>query len=58
MSSREYKTASRKYVGAMIAMPILLVTSYYLFDRLVLGNGQKVIKRVETVGATGAESKD
>jgi hypothetical protein len=32
-SSREYKSASRKYVSVMVALPILLVTSYVLFDR-------------------------
>lgn len=30
---KRYKTASRKWVSSMIALPILLVTSYYLFDR-------------------------
>jgi hypothetical protein len=30
---RRYNTAARKWVSTMIALPILLVTSYYLFDR-------------------------
>lgn len=30
---KRYKTAARKWVSGMIALPILLVTSYYLFDR-------------------------
>ncbi|KAK0712847.1 hypothetical protein B0T26DRAFT_346222 [Lasiosphaeria miniovina] len=37
-SSPEYKKASRKYTALMVALPILFVTSYYLYDRLVLGN--------------------
>jgi hypothetical protein len=32
-SSPEYKQASRRYVSVMVALPILLVTSYFLFDR-------------------------
>lgn len=32
-SGPEYKQASRRYVSVMVALPILLVTSYYLFDR-------------------------
>ncbi|KAF4977108.1 hypothetical protein FZEAL_6296, partial [Fusarium zealandicum] len=35
---KRYKNATRKWVRSIIAMPILLVTSYYLFDRLVLKN--------------------
>ena len=37
-SSRAYKTAAGKYVRTMIALPILLVTSWVLFDRLALGS--------------------
>lgn len=32
-SSPEYKQASRRYVSVMVALPIFLVTSYFLFDR-------------------------
>jgi hypothetical protein len=45
-------------MGTMIAMPILLVTSYYLFDRLVLGNGQKSFEKVDTAGPGGTGDKD
>ncbi|KAK0725204.1 hypothetical protein B0H67DRAFT_124178 [Lasiosphaeris hirsuta] len=38
VKSPEFKAASRKYTALMVALPILVVTSYYLFDRLVLGN--------------------
>ncbi|PNY18345.1 Uncharacterized protein TCAP_07541 [Tolypocladium capitatum] len=38
---KRYKTAARKWVSSLIALPILLVTSYYLFDRLALGHAQK-----------------
>ncbi|ROW04879.1 hypothetical protein VMCG_04927 [Cytospora schulzeri] len=37
-SSPEYKEAARKWVSTMIALPILIVTTYFLFDRLVAGN--------------------
>ncbi|KAI0171556.1 hypothetical protein BJ166DRAFT_589613 [Pestalotiopsis sp. NC0098] len=43
-SSPAYKAASRKYIGFMVAMPILLVTSYVLFDRLALGHEAKSLK--------------
>lgn len=32
-SSKEYKRAARKVTSVMVALPILLVTSYYLFER-------------------------
>ncbi|KND93724.1 hypothetical protein TOPH_01898 [Tolypocladium ophioglossoides CBS 100239] len=38
---KRYKAAARKWVSSLIALPILLVTSYYLFDRLALGHAQK-----------------
>lgn len=40
-STPAYKRAARQYVGTMIALPILLVTSYVLFDRLALGTERK-----------------
>ncbi|KAI8629753.1 hypothetical protein F5Y19DRAFT_75476 [Xylariaceae sp. FL1651] len=40
-SSTAYKQAASKYTRLMIAMPILLVTSYFLFDRLALGHEAK-----------------
>ncbi|KAK8103521.1 uncharacterized protein PG998_010554 [Apiospora kogelbergensis] len=43
-SSPAYKAASRKYVSTMIAMPILLVTSWVLFDRLARGAEVKTFK--------------
>lgn len=30
---KRYNTAARKWVSTIIALPILIVTSYYLFDR-------------------------
>ncbi|KAK3995255.1 hypothetical protein QBC44DRAFT_320742 [Cladorrhinum sp. PSN332] len=32
-SSKEYKQAERKWVSVIVALPILFVTSYFLFDR-------------------------
>ncbi|KAL2024938.1 hypothetical protein VTK56DRAFT_3637 [Thermocarpiscus australiensis] len=38
LSSKEYKQAERKFTSVIVALPILFVTSYYLYDRLVLGH--------------------
>ncbi|OAA45868.1 hypothetical protein BBO_03509 [Beauveria brongniartii RCEF 3172] len=43
-----YKSAARRWTLTMIALPILLVTSYYLFDRLALGHERKVLNREAT----------
>ncbi|KAJ3564756.1 hypothetical protein NPX13_g7737 [Xylaria arbuscula] len=43
-----YKQAASKYTRLMIAMPILLVTSYYLFDRLALGHEAKTLRGAPT----------
>ncbi|KAG0645617.1 hypothetical protein D0Z07_8581 [Hyphodiscus hymeniophilus] len=40
-----YKSAARKWTAAIVAMPILLVTSYVLYERLVLGEDKKVLVR-------------
>ncbi|KAL6876899.1 hypothetical protein J3F83DRAFT_426821 [Trichoderma novae-zelandiae] len=42
---RRYDGAARKWVSTIIALPILLVTSYYLFDRLVLGRQPKSLEK-------------
>ncbi|KAL7906063.1 hypothetical protein GGI35DRAFT_482849 [Trichoderma velutinum] len=42
---RRYDTAARKWVSTIIALPILLVTSYYLFDRLALKNEPKSLEK-------------
>ncbi|SPO07702.1 uncharacterized protein DNG_10397 [Cephalotrichum gorgonifer] len=39
--SPEYKSAARKWSASIVALPVFLVTSYYLFDRLILGNPTK-----------------
>lgn len=43
-SSKAYKQAATKYTRFMIGMPILLVTSYFLFDRLALGTETKTLR--------------
>ncbi|XWW92436.1 hypothetical protein V2A60_000359 [Cordyceps javanica] len=43
-----YKSAARRWTSTIIALPILLVTSYYLFDRLALGHAPKVMNREVT----------
>ncbi|KAI1198154.1 hypothetical protein F5X97DRAFT_323724 [Nemania serpens] len=40
-SSPAYKQAAARYVRFVVAMPVLLVTSYYLFDRLYLGHEKR-----------------
>ncbi|KAH0489407.1 hypothetical protein TgHK011_009839 [Trichoderma gracile] len=42
---RRYDGAARRWVSTIIALPILLVTSYYLFDRLVLGKKPKSLEK-------------
>ncbi|KAL7939251.1 hypothetical protein V8C35DRAFT_286151 [Trichoderma chlorosporum] len=42
---KRYNTAARKWVSTIIALPIMLVTSYYLFDRLALGNQPKSLEK-------------
>ncbi|KAL8358817.1 hypothetical protein RB601_009933 [Gaeumannomyces tritici] len=37
-ASKEYKRARWSYTGAVVGVPLLLVTSYFLYDRLILGN--------------------
>ncbi|KAI9896280.1 hypothetical protein N3K66_008452 [Trichothecium roseum] len=40
---RKYKDLRFRWLTGIIAMPILLVTSYHLYDRLVLGTEKKEI---------------
>ncbi|TFB02810.1 hypothetical protein CCMA1212_005233 [Trichoderma ghanense] len=42
---RRYDGAARRWVSTIIALPILFVTSYYLFDRLVLGKKPKSLEK-------------
>ncbi|KJZ75405.1 hypothetical protein HIM_05331 [Hirsutella minnesotensis 3608] len=42
---RRYKAASRRWLSTMVALPFLIVTTYYLYGRLFLGHDQKKIKR-------------
>ncbi|ODA79961.1 hypothetical protein RJ55_05559 [Drechmeria coniospora] len=53
---QRYKVAARRWLSSIIALPILLVTSYYLFDRLVLGHDQKVMPK--TVPADQMDETD
>ncbi|OTA94982.1 hypothetical protein M434DRAFT_29356 [Hypoxylon sp. CO27-5] len=60
-SSPEYKRAARKYTQLMVAMPILLVTSYLLFDRIVLGHEAKSLPKkakMEQTSSHGPLSRD
>lgn len=40
-----YKEAKSTWVRTMVAMPILLVTSYFLFERLALGKEVKELPK-------------
>ncbi|KAI0410129.1 hypothetical protein F4802DRAFT_592998 [Xylaria palmicola] len=51
-SGLTYKQAASKYTRLMIAMPILLVTSYYLFDRLALGHEAKSLHSAPAAGTS------
>ncbi|KAH6958003.1 hypothetical protein BKA56DRAFT_680870 [Ilyonectria sp. MPI-CAGE-AT-0026] len=42
---KRYNSAARKWVSSIIALPILLVTSYYLFYRLALGHAPKTLPK-------------
>ncbi|OJD36778.1 uncharacterized protein BKCO1_900074 [Diplodia corticola] len=41
-----YKPAARRWTMAIVAMPIAIVTSWALYDRLVLGKERKEMPRV------------
>ncbi|KAI1812128.1 hypothetical protein GGS20DRAFT_559590 [Poronia punctata] len=57
-SSTIYKKTAAKYVRFMVAMPILLVTSYYLFDRLALGHEKKELRPARPVEELGVGGKE
>ncbi len=42
-SNPVYRQTARKYVRFIVAVPILVVTSYILFDRLVMGTPVKTM---------------
>lgn len=48
-----YKKAASRYTRVMIALPIMIVTSYYLFDRLALGHEAKTLHRIPVEEAGG-----
>lgn len=53
-SSPAYKAAAGKYTRFMVAMPILLVTTYVLYDRLVVGSQAKSLRGKPTNPAPDA----
>ncbi|KAI0011896.1 hypothetical protein F4779DRAFT_142512 [Xylariaceae sp. FL0662B] len=57
-SSPAYKRAARRHLSFVIATPILLVTSYVLFERLVLGKPAKTFDRAPIVAASSTEKKE
>ncbi|KAI1153654.1 hypothetical protein F4825DRAFT_449228 [Nemania diffusa] len=57
-SSPAYKAAASKYTRLMISMPILLVTSYYLYDRLALGHEVKPLPSRPSKGEVDKEARN
>ncbi|KAK0625519.1 hypothetical protein B0T17DRAFT_276029 [Bombardia bombarda] len=55
---KKYKKAARKYINLMVALPILLVTSYYLFDRLALGNEPEDLRTFPSSPAAGSKTSE
>ncbi|TAQ88123.1 hypothetical protein B7494_g3522 [Chlorociboria aeruginascens] len=49
-----YKPTARKVTMAIVAMPIVIVTSYFLYDRLVLGNERKILRQSASSGMVGS----
>ena len=41
-----YRQAAGKYTRFMVAMPIAVVTSWFLWERLVLGKERKQVPKV------------
>ncbi|ROT36325.1 hypothetical protein SODALDRAFT_217358 [Sodiomyces alkalinus F11] len=40
---KAYNRAARRWMAALIALPIFIVTSYVLFNRIILGKERKVM---------------
>ncbi|KAM0335536.1 hypothetical protein ACHAQA_000584 [Verticillium albo-atrum] len=53
---KEYNSLTRRWTAGLIAMPVLLVTSYYLFDRLVLGHEKKVLRPADAPKKSEADA--
>ncbi|KAJ5734476.1 hypothetical protein N7493_003262 [Penicillium malachiteum] len=47
-STKEYKAAARKWTSTIVALPIVLVTSYMIFERVYGGKEQKRFARPES----------
>ncbi|KAK3313131.1 hypothetical protein B0H66DRAFT_608184 [Apodospora peruviana] len=57
-SSPEYKQAARKYTLFIVAIPILLVTSYFLFERLAHDIAAKKIPAVTAPSAPETQTSE
>ncbi|KAE8348703.1 hypothetical protein BDV28DRAFT_80218 [Aspergillus coremiiformis] len=53
--TKEYKLAARRWVSTIVALPILMYTSYVLYERVYLDKSQKhlVDSRTEEGGKEG-----
>uniref|UniRef100_A0A0B7JRT4 Uncharacterized protein n=1 Tax=Bionectria ochroleuca TaxID=29856 RepID=A0A0B7JRT4_BIOOC len=54
---KQYNSLAWRWTTGIIAMPILLVTSYYLFDRLALGHEQKTVPNLDSPRSNDNEKK-
>ncbi|KAJ5280820.1 hypothetical protein N7478_006192 [Penicillium angulare] len=46
-STKEYKLAARRWTSAIVALPIVMYTSYILYERIYAGREQKKFAQIE-----------
>jgi hypothetical protein len=58
-TKREYNTAARRWTSIIVSIPLVLVTSWILYERLFLGKEQRqgLFEGPQSVGYIGDESK-
>ncbi|PYH87567.1 hypothetical protein BO71DRAFT_404565 [Aspergillus ellipticus CBS 707.79] len=56
--TKEYKALERRWISAIVALPILMYTSWILYDRTYGGKSPKrlPVRGVETRGSEGGEN--
>ncbi|KAE8344182.1 hypothetical protein BDV24DRAFT_127546 [Aspergillus arachidicola] len=54
--TKEYKVAARRWLSTIVALPILMYTSYVLYERTYLNKSQKHLARPS--GSGTEEGKD
>ncbi|KAJ5812006.1 hypothetical protein N7474_008307 [Penicillium riverlandense] len=48
--TKEYKVAARRWISTIVALPIFMVTSYVLYERLYGDQSPKRLRRIEQEG--------